>query len=210
MNDSTASDAFSGDDAARHHEVVDSFVEFWGTMASNWGINRTMAQIHALLYCTEEPLNTDDIMARLEISRGNANMNLRSLTDWELVTKTRLSGSRKDYYVAEKDVWLVMLRIIKERQRREITPVREKLRDCRAQLGASSDRSCEELPEPDRTLCDRFERLIELMEVFEGFSEALLPHIERKNADTIRQLIEMATAYEKQQNEGVEPGEPTT
>jgi DNA-binding transcriptional regulator GbsR (MarR family) len=179
----------------RHREAVDRFVAFWGEMASTWGINRTMAQIHALLYCTEAPLNTDDIMARLDISRGNANMNLRSLTDWNLVEKTRRPDSRKDYYVAEKDVWKITTRIIQERERRELHPVKDQLREC-ADLLAENDESLAERPEADRILHRRLGNLIELMEVFQGFSEALLPLVKKRNVSTIQHLINVVRSLD--------------
>lgn len=181
----------------RHRETVDRFVQFWGNMASNWGINRTMAQIHALLYCAEAPLNTDDIMARLDISRGNANMNLRSLTEWDLVDKVHLSGSRKDFYVAKKDVWHITAQIIRERERREIKPVKEQLRGFRDHLRPPEAASCDEFDdERDAELCRRLQNLIELMEVFEGFFEALLPLVKAHNAPTIRKLIQIARTLE--------------
>lgn len=180
----------------RHRDTVDRFVRFWGDMASNWGINRTMAQIHALLYCSEEPLNTDDIMQRLDISRGNANMNLRSLTEWDLVDKVHLAGSRKDFYVAEKDVWHITAQIIRERERREIKPVKQQLRELRDHLRPASAESCDDLDEQDALLCRRIQNLVELMEVFEGFFEALLPLVKERNASTIRELIQIARSLE--------------
>ena len=78
----------------QYQAALERFIVFWGEMASNWGINRTMAQIHALLYVSEEALDTDRIMERLQISRGNANMNLRSLMSWSLVYKVPVEGSR--------------------------------------------------------------------------------------------------------------------
>ena len=154
-----------------------------------------MAQIHALLYCAEAPLNTDDIMARLEISRGNANMNLRSLTEWNLVSKTRLPESRKDFYVAEKDVWTITERIIRERERREIQPVKEELERCVAQLVPDPD-ALDEHSAADRLLYQRLENLIQLMDVFEGFSEALLPLIRSQNVELLQQLIGVAQALD--------------
>jgi len=87
-----------------HKEALDQFVLLWGEMASAWGINKTMAQIHALLYVEANPLDTDAIMSQLDISRGNANMNLRNLLKWQLIHKVHFKGSRKDYYTAEKEV----------------------------------------------------------------------------------------------------------
>ncbi len=179
----------------RHEEAVDRFVDFWGEMASTWGINRTMAQIHALLYCTEAPLNTDDIMKRLDISRGNANMNLRSLTDWNLVQKTKQPHSRKDFYLAEKDVWRITTRIIKERERRELHPVKDQLREC-ADLLVEDDEALDDRPKADRVLHQRLSNLIELMDVFQGFSEALLPLVQRRNVSTIRHLISVVRSLD--------------
>lgn len=209
MGETGSSSNQSAEDSpeSRHQEVVDTFVNFWGSMASRWGINRTMAQIHALLYCTEEPLNTDDIMERLQISRGNANMNLRSLVDWELVMKKQMSGSRKDFYVAEKDVWQITACIIKERQRREVKPIQDQLQECRDMLGASERSECDELSTQNQTLCHRFENLIELVDVFEGFSAALLPHVQEHNDEAIRQFIEMADAFDEMPSDAFEPSE---
>lgn len=175
----------------RAREAVDQFVALWGEMASTWGINRTMAKIHALLYCAERPLNTDQIMERLDVSRGNANMNLRSLVEWELVSKTHRSGSRKDYYQAEKDVWQITARIIEERQRREVHPVRSQLEEC-AEVLVEDDEALDDRPERERVLHRRFAKLIDLMKVLEGVSQALLPLVRHKNVDQIEQLLDVA------------------
>lgn len=166
--------------------VVNRFVSFWGDMASSWGINRTMARIHALLYCAEEPLHTDRIMERLQISRGSANMNLRALLDWRLAEKMSVAGSRKDHYTAEKDVWHIMARIVEERKRREIHPVRQHLRDCVEELDPAD---AESISESDRALHERLHNLIELMEVVEDVSEALLPLIKNRESDLIKRLV---------------------
>jgi len=179
----------------RHRETVDRFVEFWGQMASNWGINRTMAQVYALLYCAERPLNTDDIMERLQISRGSANMNLRSLVDWNLLEKTTVSGSRKDHYVAEKDVWQITARIIEKREQQEVRPVKARLQSFAEHL-ASDETALDERPEADRQLYRRLQNLIELMEVFEGVSEALLPLVKNRNEALIKQLVSVAQSLD--------------
>ncbi len=82
-----------------------------------------MAQVHALLLASDRPLSTDEVMEQLEISRGNANMNLRGLIDWGIVKKELIKGDRKEYFVAEKDVWYLFKQITKERRKREIEPV---------------------------------------------------------------------------------------
>ncbi len=159
-----------------------------------------MAQIHALLYCAEEPLNTDQIMDRLEVSRGNANMNLRSLVDWNLVTKTERPGSRKDFYIAEKDVWQITARIIEERQRREIHPVKDRLQNC-AQLLVDETENLEERPPDEQVLHRRFANLIELMEVFDGLSKALLPLVKNKDVTPLKRLLRFAQALDEKRAE---------
>lgn len=99
------------------------FVATWGQMGATWGISRTMAEIHALLYIHGEPLNTDEIMDQLSISRGNASMSLRSLVEWGIVSRVHKRGDRKEYFQAEQDVWMLCRTIIRERLRREIHPL---------------------------------------------------------------------------------------
>lgn len=195
----------SGDAEAaseRYEQALERFVLFWGEMASNWGINRTMAQIHALLYVAGEPLDTDAIMERLQISRGNANMNLRSLTNWNLVRKTHQPGSRKDFYTAEKDVWQITTQIIKERERREIKPVKEQLQECRDLLLGDVGDDCDDLAGEEREFCERIDNLMELMDMFEGFLTALLPFLNEPNAPLIQRLIRVAKTLREQRREG--------
>ena len=104
-------------------EAKEKFIQYWGSLGSQWGINRTMAQIHALLLVSPEPLTTEDVMEELQISRGNANMNLRELINWQLIKREVKSGERKEYFNAEKDMWKVFRLILKERKKREIEPM---------------------------------------------------------------------------------------
>ena len=99
------------------------FIASWGAFGTQWGINRTMAQIHALLLISPDPLNQDDIMEQLNISRGNTNMNIRGLIDWALVERIIITGQRKEYFIAEKDIWKVAKRIMLERKKRELDPM---------------------------------------------------------------------------------------
>lgn len=99
------------------------YIQTWGSLASSWGINRTMAQVHALLLVATKPLSTEDIMKELQISRGNTNMNVRALIDWGIVQKVSIVGERKEFFSAEKDVWELVKQITKERKKREIEPV---------------------------------------------------------------------------------------
>lgn len=105
------------------NEAKAQFIQTWGKLGTEWGINRTMAQVHAILLISPTPLCTEDIMKQLSISRGNANMNIRDLMNWTLIYKELIQGDRKEYFVAEKDIWEVARRIIRERKKREVEPV---------------------------------------------------------------------------------------
>lgn len=104
-------------------EAKQQFISSWGAFGTQWGINRTMAQIHALLLVSTGPLTQDDLMEELSISRGNVNMNIRELIGWGLVDRVIISGERKEYFTAEKDIWKVATQIIKERKKRELDPM---------------------------------------------------------------------------------------
>jgi DNA-binding transcriptional regulator GbsR (MarR family) len=107
-------------------QAKQEFVQTWGKLGGEWGINRTMAQLHALLLVSE-PLNTDEIMAQLKISRGNAHMNLKALMEWGLISKEIRSGVRSEYFSAEKDVWEVARTIAIQRRKRELDPLMKAL-----------------------------------------------------------------------------------
>jgi DNA-binding transcriptional regulator GbsR (MarR family) len=104
-------------------EGKEKFLQSWGALGSSWGVNRTMAQIHALLMISPHALSADDVMEELKISRGNANMNIRALIDWGLVFKELRPGERKEFFVAEKDMWKVVKNIITQRKKRELEPM---------------------------------------------------------------------------------------
>lgn len=104
-------------------EAQQQFIASWGAFGTHWGINRTMAQIHALLLISPDPLSQDDIMLQLNISRGNVNMNVRDLIDWGLANRILIPGERKEFFSAEKDIWKVATQIVKERKKRELDPM---------------------------------------------------------------------------------------
>lgn len=99
------------------------FIQSWGMLGSSWGINKAMAQIHALLLISPEALSTEDIMDQLQISRGNANMNIRSLIDWGIVDKVHKMGERKEFFSTDKDILVLARQVTRERRRREIEPL---------------------------------------------------------------------------------------
>lgn len=121
MTEAPSTTPNAGSDPLR--AAQDRFVAVWGQMAGAWGISRTMAEVHALLYISGEPLCTDDIMERLDISRGNASMSLRALLDWGIVERAHKRGDRKEYFNCEQDVWTMFRAIVRERIKREVDPL---------------------------------------------------------------------------------------
>lgn len=120
-------------------EAKQKFIEAWGKLGSEWGINRTMAQVHALLLITPTDLTTEEIMQELSISRGNANMTLRDLMGWGLVEKRHKAGERKEYFYADKDVWNIARQVAKERRKRELEPVLKVLGELTQVKGDAND-----------------------------------------------------------------------
>jgi DNA-binding transcriptional regulator GbsR (MarR family) len=130
-------------------EGKDKFIQAWGALGTEWGINRTMAQIHALLMIAPKSLSAEEITKELKISVGNANMNIRSLMDWGLVYKELKAGERKEFFIAEKDMWKVVRQIIINRKKRELEPMLKILEEI---SGVEED--CEEAMALSKTVQD--------------------------------------------------------
>jgi HTH-type transcriptional regulator, glycine betaine synthesis regulator len=167
--------------------VQEQFVLEWGRMSSSWGINRTMAQIHALLFVSPEPLTVDEIMEKLRISRGNASMSLRDLMDWGIVRRFRRPGERRDLYMTETDPVGMFARVVRERKRREIDPTVTAIRECIAMLPA------EGLSEEAETFRQRLNGLLEIF----GILDAVYNQVFASD----RSLAEALGTF-KSQNEG--------
>lgn len=105
------------------------FIQSWGVLGSQWGINRTMAQVHALLLISPKALSCEDLMAQLQISRGNASMNIRALIDWGLAYKKLIPGNRKEHFLAEKDMWTIVRQVVIHRKTKEFDPMLELMDD---------------------------------------------------------------------------------
>jgi DNA-binding transcriptional regulator GbsR (MarR family) len=134
-------------------EAKEKYIHAWGVLGTNWGINKAMAQIHALLLISPEPLCTDTIMEELNISRGNANMNLRSLMDWGIITKVFKSGERKEFFTSEKDVWELSRQVMKERRKRELEPAIKVLKEVSV-LQLDGTEECKEFKRMTTELAD--------------------------------------------------------
>jgi HTH-type transcriptional regulator, glycine betaine synthesis regulator len=145
-------------------QAQDLFIGRWGEMGQTWGINRTMAEIHALLYIVAQPLCTDDVMDRLNISRGNASVSLRALCDWGIIRRIHKRGERREYFESLHDVWDIFSIIATERKRREMDPVLATIRQCRQMLTEPSLGKAAKLPDVAATRA-RLDSMEEFMEV---------------------------------------------
>jgi DNA-binding transcriptional regulator GbsR (MarR family) len=131
----------------------------WGEMASRWGISRSVAQIHALLFLSPSPLVADDIAETLNVARSNVSVSLKELQSWDLVSVTHVLGDRRDYFQARKDIWEVLTTIVDGRKRREIDPTLQMLREC-----AAESKQDAETPQEVK------ERLVSMLEFLEEMS----------------------------------------
>jgi HTH-type transcriptional regulator, glycine betaine synthesis regulator len=167
------------------------FVMEWGRMSSSWGINRTMAQLHALLLITGKDLTMDEMIERLHISRGNASMNLRDLTEWGVIQRYRRPGDRKDIYRTDDDIVQMFTRVVRERKRREIDPTVAAIHDCIA-LIPESDTS-----EEAQIVRTRLTILIEIFEIIDLVFQEVF-----RSDETIRHSMETLTMPKKKSPEG--------
>lgn len=151
-------------------EGKEKFLQAWGTLGSSWGINRTMAQIHALLLISPVALSAEDIMEELKISRGNANINLRALMDWGLVNKELQVGKRREFFVAEKDMWTVVKNIIIQRKKKELEPMIRALDELANVQGAGED-------------AQEFARVIKEIRLFSNKADATLDSLVKADSN---------------------------
>ncbi len=110
--------------------VRQKFILHWGEMGTRWGINRTVAQIHALLFISPEPLNADDIVEALNVARSNVSTSLKELQSWGIVKMVHILGDKRDHFESIKDVWELFRVVLNERKRREIDPTMQMLDEC--------------------------------------------------------------------------------
>ena len=118
---------------------VQAFILHWGEMGTNWGVNRSIAQIHALLYLSDRPINAEEISDTLKLARSNVSTALKELQSYGIVRRTHVAGDRRDHFVAETDLWELLMRISAERKRREVDPTIELLARLNAQIEGRKD-----------------------------------------------------------------------
>jgi DNA-binding transcriptional regulator GbsR (MarR family) len=156
-------------------------VRRWGELGGYWGISRTMAEIHALLFVSGQPLCTDDVMAQLHVSRGNASMNLRALVDWGLVQRVHQLGDRKEYFQADTDVWHMFETIMRERRRREVEPIIATIERCRKMIAqAAGEGGAAGAPD----FCRRLDELQDFLTTMSALFELVV----RFGGDGVREL----------------------
>ena len=117
--------------------VAQKFILHWGEMGARWGVNRTVAQIHALLYLSPRPLHAEEIAKTLSVARSNVSTSLRELQSWRIVRVAHVLGDRRDHFESMKDVWEMFQIILDERKKREIDPTLQILRECVAEADAA-------------------------------------------------------------------------
>jgi DNA-binding transcriptional regulator GbsR (MarR family) len=144
------------DNARRLSPVQQKFILHWGEMGTRWGVNRTVAQVHALLYLSPVPLNADDIVETLGVARSNVSTSLRELQGWGIVRLVHVLGDKRDHFESLKDVWEMFRIVMDERKKREFDPTMRMLQECIAEAG--KDKATDEYTEA---------RLRELFRFFE-------------------------------------------
>jgi len=143
--------------------IMERYVLHWGEMGTRWGVNRSVAQIHALLYLAPQPLTAEEIADTLGLARSNVSTSLKELQGYALVSLTHVMGDRRDHFEAKKDLWDMLLTIVEERKRREIDPTLAMLRQCVAE--AAADR------ETDPEIKARIERMLDFMQTLTSWYE---------------------------------------
>ena len=158
--------------------IAERFVLHWGEMGSRWGVNRTVAQIHALIYITGRPLHAEEIADALRIARSNVSNSLRDLQNWNLVRIVHLLGDRRDHFEAARDPWDLLRTIVRERKTREFDPTLEVLRECVADARFDAQ---------DPATRARLQQTLALMEALSGWSEDML----RLDAATLTRIMKL-------------------
>lgn len=147
---------------ARLTPVMQKFILHWGEMGTRWGVNRTVAQIHALLYLSAKPLNAEDIAETLSVARSNVSTSLRELQSWDIVRVVHVMGDRRDHFESMKDVWEMFQVILEQRKRREMDPTLKILRECVSDLAGGS---------AEGTTKERLETMLEFFETMASCHE---------------------------------------
>lgn len=154
------------DTKERIPQAVEQFILHWGDMGNQWGVNRSVAQIHALLYLSERPLRADQIAESLNIARSNVSNSIKELLAWKLISRVPIAGDRRDHFEAETDLWEIVSKIAAGRKAREIDPAKAVLQDCLA--SAQDDQSI------SPTALKRLQAMLEFVETVDRWYGQML------------------------------------
>jgi DNA-binding transcriptional regulator GbsR (MarR family) len=146
--------------------VAQKFILHWGEMGTRWGINRTVAQVHALLFLAPNPVPADEIATTLSVARSNVSTSLRELQGWGIVRVVHVLGDRRDHFESIKDVWEIFRIVSEERKRREIDPTIRAIGECVAELKRN--------PAGDAFARERLESMLEFLTVMSGLFEEVM------------------------------------
>jgi DNA-binding transcriptional regulator GbsR (MarR family) len=146
--------------------VAQKFILHWGEMGTKWGINRTVAQVHALLFLAPKPVPADEIAETLSVARSNVSTSLRELQGWGIVRVVHVLGDRRDHFETSKDVWEIFRIVSEERKRREIDPTLRVLNECVEELKSN--------PQSDVYTRERLESMLEFLTTMTGLCEEVL------------------------------------
>jgi DNA-binding transcriptional regulator GbsR (MarR family) len=164
--------------------TLSRFVLHWGEMGTRWGVNRTVAQIHALLYITGRPMHAEEIADTLAVARSNVSTSIRELQGWNLVKLVHLAGDRRDHFETSTDVWELLRVIVRERQRREIAPTVQVLRELLADPAISKE------PADAKR---RMRETLELLDTLTAWSDEML----RLDTDTLTKVLKLGARIKK-------------
>jgi len=165
-------------------ETARRFVVHWGEMGSNWGVNRSVSQIHALLYFHGRPLHAEEISETLSIARSNVSTSLKELLNWNLVRSTHVLGDRRDYFETSLDVWELFRTIVRERKEREFDPTVRLLKDLQAQPGFEQEPADAQ---------DRVRETLRFMETLGLWSDEML----RLSPTTLEKVLKLGASVQR-------------
>lgn len=176
--------------------TLSRFVLHWGEMGTRWGVNRTVSQIHALLYITGRPMHAEEIADTLGVARSNVSNSIRELQSWNLVKLVHIAGDRRDHFETATHVWELLRTIVRERQRREIAPTIEVLRELLADPAISKEPADAKL---------RIRETLELLETLTAWSDEML----RLDTETLTKVLKLGAKIKKLIG-GATPATPRT
>ena len=165
-------------------DIAKKFVVHWGEMGSAWGVNRTVSQIHALLFFHGRPLHAEEISETLEVARSNVSTSLKELLNWKLIRTTQILGDRRDYYETSADVWELFRTVVRERKEREFDPTVRMLRDLVATPGFGNETADAQ---------DRVRETQRLMEALGTWADEML----RLSPNTLEKVLRMGANVQK-------------